>query len=97
MGRIGMIAAALAAMACCSKSGGNIPGGSGTNGTGTDVAGPAKPTFTLFALAEIRGQIGPCGCTTDPLGDLSRTTKLVMDSRAAGPTLVVDAGVWMLG
>ncbi len=51
-----------------------------------------KPTFTLFALAEVRGQIGPCGCTSDPLGDLSRTTKLVLDARAAGPTLFVDAG-----
>ncbi|MBA2544237.1 MAG: hypothetical protein H0V17_31625 [Deltaproteobacteria bacterium] len=51
-----------------------------------------KPTFTLFALAEVRGQIGPCGCTSDPLGDLSRTARLVTDARAAGPALVVDAG-----
>ena len=27
----------------------------------------------MFALAEVRGQIGPCGCTSDPLGDISRT------------------------
>ncbi|HLL24262.1 MAG TPA: multiheme c-type cytochrome, partial [Kofleriaceae bacterium] len=51
-----------------------------------------RPTFTVFALAETRGQIGPCGCTTDPLGDISRTAKLVAETRAAGPTLVVDAG-----
>ncbi|HWO20328.1 MAG TPA: multiheme c-type cytochrome [Kofleriaceae bacterium] len=46
----------------------------------------------MFALAELRGQIGPCGCTADPLGDLSRTAQMIADARAAGPTLVVDAG-----
>ncbi len=55
-------------------------------------ASPPKPTFTLFALAELRGQIGPCGCTSDPLGDIARTSKLVAEARAAGPVLVVDAG-----
>jgi hypothetical protein len=53
---------------------------------------PAKPTFTLFALAEVRGQIGPCGCTSDPLGDIARTAQLIADARAQGPVLVVDAG-----
>src|SRR4051812_15626945 len=53
---------------------------------------PARPSFTVFALAEVRGQIGPCGCTTDPLGDLSRTAQLVTSARAAGPVLFVDAG-----
>lgn len=53
---------------------------------------PAKPTFTLFALAETRGQIGPCGCTTDPLGDLARTAAMVAAARREGPVLVVDAG-----
>jgi hypothetical protein len=40
----------------------------------------------------MRGQIGPCGCTSDPLGDISRTTKLIEDARAQGPVLVLDAG-----
>jgi hypothetical protein len=53
---------------------------------------PAKPTFTVFALAETRGQIGPCGCTTDPLGDLARTAAMVAQARRQGPVLVVDAG-----
>ncbi|HET9622664.1 MAG TPA: multiheme c-type cytochrome [Kofleriaceae bacterium] len=51
-----------------------------------------KPTFTLFALAEVRGQVGPCGCTTDPLGDISRTAKLIEQARGAGPVMFVDAG-----
>jgi hypothetical protein len=72
--------------ACSSKSEVKTTGGSGS----TQPA--AKPTLTIFALAEMRGQIGPCGCTSDPLGDLARTAKLVADTRAAGPTLVVDAG-----
>ncbi|MFN0250763.1 MAG: multiheme c-type cytochrome [Kofleriaceae bacterium] len=60
-----------------------------TNGAGGAVA---KPTFTLVALAEMRGQIGPCGCTTDPLGDIARTSQITAGLRAAGPTLVLDAG-----
>lgn len=72
--------------AACSK---NEP--KGTSG-GTAAAPPTKPTFSVFALAEVRGQIGPCGCTTDPLGDISRTAQLVADARARGPVMVVDAG-----
>ena len=85
VGRIGPFLAPLAvlvATACSGKS--EVK----TNGAGV---GDGKP-FTLFALAEMRGQIGPCGCTTDPLGDIARTTQIVAQARAAGPTLVVDAG-----
>jgi hypothetical protein len=60
--------------------------------TAADPTPPAKPSFTVFALAETRGQIGPCGCTSDPLGDISRTAKLVDEARQKGPVLVVDAG-----
>jgi hypothetical protein len=80
--RLGLLLA-LAATACCKKS--EVKGGGG--GTAGGDAG-----ITLIALAEMRGQIGPCGCTSDPLGDLSRTAQLVVGTRAAGPTLVLDAG-----
>ena len=83
--RVGAVWLVLALAACCSKS--EVKGG----GSGRAPRGPTQ-TFTLFALAEMRGQIGPCGCTSDPLGDISRTAKLVADARAAGPVLVVDAG-----
>ena len=86
-GRVSLLAA-LAATACCSKSDVKSAG----SGSNLDPAPIAKPTFSLFALAEVRGQIGPCGCTSDPLGDISRTAKLVIDARATGPTLFVDAG-----
>src|SRR5437762_13728474 len=72
--------------ACCSKS--EVKGASG----GADSAIPTRPSFTVFALAEVRGQIGPCGCTSDPLGDISRTTQLVTLARGEGPVLFVDAG-----
>jgi hypothetical protein len=58
---------------------------------GSDVA-PRGTTFTLFALAELRGQIGPCGCTSDPLGDIARTAQLIDDARQQGPVVVLDAG-----
>ncbi|HMG24414.1 MAG TPA: multiheme c-type cytochrome, partial [Kofleriaceae bacterium] len=81
--RLGLLAA-LAAAACCSKS-------EVKSSPAADPV-PARPSFTMFAVAEVRGQIGPCGCTTDPLGDLSRTAQLVAQARAAGPVLFVDAG-----
>lgn len=86
--RVALLALALAAAgsAACSKSERR------SGGTVQPPAEPPKPTFTLFGLAEVRGQVGPCGCTTDPLGDLSRTTQMITDARAAGPVLVVDAG-----
>jgi 2',3'-cyclic-nucleotide 2'-phosphodiesterase (5'-nucleotidase family) len=83
-GLLAAVAAAGAAAAACSKS--EVKGGPG------QPADPPKPTLTVFGLAEVRGQIGPCGCTADPLGDLSRTAQMIADARTAGPTLVVDAG-----
>lgn len=65
--------------------------GSG-NGGGKKPSPPEGKKVTVFALAEVRGQIEPCGCTTDPLGDLARTTALVQVARNAGPTAVLDAG-----
>ncbi len=88
MSRRAGIVAVLLATACCSKS---EVKGSGSAAS-PDPRPAAKPSFSLFALAEVRGQVGPCGCTSDPLGDLARTSKLVADARAAGPVLVLDAG-----
>ena len=68
-GALAAAGAALAAAACCSKS--DVKSG----GQAAAARAAAKPTFTVFALAEVRGQIGPCGCTSDPLGDISRTVQ----------------------
>ena len=87
--RVGLLVVlgALGAAACCSRSEVKPNGGPSSG----DLV-PARPTFTVFAVAEMRGQIGPCGCTSDPLGDISRTVQLVAQARAAGPVLFVDAG-----
>ncbi|WP_428267485.1 UshA-like (seleno)protein [Haliangium sp.] len=49
--------------------------------------------FTLFVTTEMRGQIEPCGCSTNPLGDLARTVEMIDDTRRSGrAVLVVDGG-----
>ena len=50
--------------------------------------------FTLFLTTELLGTIEPCGCTSDPLGDLARTVELVNQARQEGrAVLVVDGGL----
>lgn len=52
-----------------------------------------QQSFTIIALAELRGTIEPCGCNSDPLGDIARTAEIVTSLRAQGkPVLVVDGG-----
>jgi hypothetical protein len=51
--------------------------------------------MVLFYTAEVHGTVEPCGCTSDPLGDVSRLAALMADTRrelgGAGVALV-DAG-----
>ena len=84
-----LVLALIVAAQSCNKT--ETGGPNGPNGSANSAI-PVKPTFTVFALAEVRGQIGPCGCTSDPLGDIARTTQLIEDARKAGPVIVVDAG-----
>jgi hypothetical protein len=57
------------------------------------VAPQASPRkVTIFYTAEIQGTLEPCGCTSDPLGDVARMTAAVRRAEKAGPVLVVDAG-----
>ncbi len=43
--------------------------------------------------SELKGTIEPCGCNSDPLGDLARTAKLVADARSGGgAVLYIDGG-----
>lgn len=61
---------------------------------------PARPEATpderrviLFYTAEIHGTVEPCGCTSDPLGDISRLAALLADTRKGGvEVLLLDAG-----
>ena len=63
----------------------------------TLVRGQPKPSpgerhLTLFYTAEVHGTLEPCGCTSDPLGDVARYAALVRTAERAGPTLLVDGG-----
>jgi 2',3'-cyclic-nucleotide 2'-phosphodiesterase (5'-nucleotidase family) len=63
-------------------------GGVAAHGAG----GPEKAErrLTIFYTAETHGTLEPCGCTSDPLGDVARYAEVV---RAAGrDVLLVDAG-----
>ena len=48
--------------------------------------------LTLFYTAEIHGTLEPCGCTSDPLGDLARYAALVRTAARSGPVLLLDGG-----
>ncbi|HEX2657127.1 MAG TPA: multiheme c-type cytochrome [Polyangia bacterium] len=57
----------------------------------------AKPSaerrVALFYTAEVHGTVEPCGCTSDPLGDVSRLAGVLADARRAGTSVaLVDAG-----
>jgi hypothetical protein len=63
----------------------------------TLVRGQPRPSsgerhLTLFYSGEVRGTLEPCGCTSDPLGDVARYAALVRTAESAGPTLLVDGG-----
>ncbi|MDB4983606.1 MAG: hypothetical protein JWM82_4358, partial [Myxococcales bacterium] len=52
----------------------------------------AERHFTLFYTAETHGTLEPCGCTSDPLGDVARYAAVVRAARRGGDALLVDAG-----
>jgi len=83
--QVSVIAAGIAAAVTvgCSASS-KSPNGEPSAGAGS---------VTIFVTTEIKGQIEPCGCTSDPLGDLARTAALLSTARAAGPAVVyLDGG-----
>jgi hypothetical protein len=62
---------------------------------GSGAAASAPGEATLFFTADVRGEIEPCGCNSNPLGDLSRLAALVEDAtRKHGKNAVawLDAG-----
>jgi hypothetical protein len=66
--------------------------GSKGNGKGTKPENHAQ-LVQLFFTTELRGTIEPCGCTSDPMGDLARTVKLVETARKGpAPVLFFDGG-----
>lgn len=71
----------------------------GAPAPGPAVAGKAagERELILFYTSSIEGALEPCGCTSDPLGDIARYAELVRRvradaARAGAPVLLVDAG-----
>ncbi|HVT07722.1 MAG TPA: multiheme c-type cytochrome [Polyangia bacterium] len=62
--------------------------------TGGRAAGTpgGERRLTIFYTADIHGTLEPCGCTSDPLGDVARYAALVRAAAKAGPTLLLDGG-----
>ena len=65
------------------------------------LAGAGRPAgaaatdrrLVLFYTAEVHGTVEPCGCTSDPLGDISRLASVMADARRSGASVgLVDAG-----
>jgi hypothetical protein len=57
------------------------------------AAARAERRATIFYTGGVRGTLEPCGCTSDPLGDVARMTELVRRAQGEGKAvLLVDAG-----
>jgi hypothetical protein len=54
---------------------------------------PGATHFAVFATADVRGQIAPCGCSEAMRGGLAKAAAIVENTRASGvPALFVDGG-----
>src|SRR5215470_10935193 len=72
--------ACLAVVAACTRAPGALPS-------------QKSKEISLFFTGELQGTIEPCGCTSDPLGDLARTAALIRAAGASGRTAALfDAG-----
>ncbi len=58
----------------------------------TSAASARDRGLTIFYTAEIHGTPEPCGCTSDPLGDVARYAALVREAARSRPVLLVDGG-----
>jgi len=56
------------------------------------TGGAAERRATLLFTGDLWGQLEPCGCSADMRGGVDRMASYVRETRAAGPTLLVDAG-----
>jgi len=59
---------------------------------GPAAAAAPERKLTIFYTAEIHGTPEPCGCTSDPLGDVARYAALVRGAARSEAVLLVDGG-----
>jgi hypothetical protein len=63
------------------------------SGGASGAAGPGgERRLTIFYTAEVHGVLEPCGCTSDPLGDVARYAELVRAAEKQGAVLLLDGG-----
>jgi hypothetical protein len=60
--------------------------------SGISFASPRERRAVVFYTAQTLGTLEPCGCTSDPLGDIARVTALVRSTKPADAALLLDAG-----
>src|SRR5688500_15190378 len=69
-------------------------------GPATDARGagvtPPERRAVLFYTGAVKGTLEPCGCTSDPLGDIARMTGLVRRELGAGAGMGFITGRGML-
>jgi hypothetical protein len=58
----------------------------------TPAATQKDRQLTILAVSEIHGTPEPCGCQSDPLGDVARILTLLRQAEKDGGALLVDAG-----
>lgn len=59
---------------------------------GAPKSSPGERRLTVFYTGGVHGTLEPCGCTSDPLGDVARYAALVKSAARATPVLLVDGG-----
>jgi hypothetical protein len=83
--------ALLVSPPACHGAASGAPSGAPSGKTGPQRDGARR--LVLFYTAEVHGAVEPCGCTSDPLGDISRLAALMADAKRAGTAVtLVDAG-----
>jgi hypothetical protein len=79
---VAVVAVALFVLACPKK----------VEQSATAPATGGKRSASLFFTVELKGEIEPCGCNSDPLGDLARLAALIADTRKTRPAGLIDGG-----
>jgi predicted CXXCH cytochrome family protein len=78
--------AALALAACAAKP--PVP---------TEAPAAQSGHLSLFVSAELKGYLGPCGCSENMRGGIARAAHQLEEARKKGPVLYVDTGDALFG
>ena len=99
-GSLSLSLALLGSVAACSQASRQAavadgPQAAATTATAANTTGAARPgaaaerTISLFFVNRLLNTPEPCGCSSEPLGDVARLAALI---RSSGASLLLDAG-----